>query len=247
MKLGFNILLVAAFCYTSSAQGVFKNAQLRNAKIGQAASSGGGGGGTYALVSHGIMGTNSVDYNFCTIDTSAAKLLVFVVAQGNASGGYNGPTNTGSDVSQLATSAGSSAGLGTNQLYYVTNLTQSSTYVIVVQRNYTVTAAEGFSYTGVTPQFDGATSVGSPSFTSLQPGTLTPTGTELIVSSIAGWGTTSPQTATFPNGWTITDQLLETSTGAFGSIAYTNTTSAQNPSIVSSATTAGGVSAAMFK
>lgn len=241
-------ILLLFLCQTISGQTLVRSGVIKVARFAQP-SSGGGGGNTFALVDHNVAGVNSVNDNHTTVNTTGAKLLVISISIGNVSGGNTGPVcNSGTDTPHLAVVAGSPGGLGTNEIWYVINPTQTTGYDVFTIRNYQTVCLESFSYTGTTPTFDiAASGSGSSAFTTLQPGTLTPTGTELMVTAIGGWGTTTPQTASINSSFSITDQLLETSTGAFGAMAWKNSSSAENPTWTSSATTAGGVNMVMFK
>lgn len=216
-------------------------------------SGGGGGGGTFALVDHAIGGDNSVNQVSVTLSTTGAKLIVVSLSYGLRDlGTETGPTNN--SVSDLfiagSTSGAGGTSFGTNQLYYLINPTQSGTYTITCQRDYLTMAVESFSYSGTTPTFDGESAGGSSgSFTTIQPGTQTPSATELFVTGIASWGVADPpgQTATINSSFNKTDQLLETSTGAFGSMAWKNSGSAENPTWTSSQTAQGGSRMMMFK
>lgn len=241
------ILVFFAMVQLASGQIILQNTRLQNAQLNMT-NAVASGSSTFTLVDHSISGASSISTTTTTLSTIGAKLLVFSASFRRSGGGTDtGPTcNGGSDTPVSGVAIGGPSGNGTNQLFYVINPTQTGTYSITMTRDYVVLSAQSFSYSGTTPAFDTAASgSGSDSYTTISPGAIS--GTVLFITGLANVFQ-SAETSTIDSSFTITDQLLQTSGGAYGAMAYKSASSTQTPTWTSSTSgVPGGTAGMSFK
>ena len=205
---------------------------------------GGGGGNTFTLVAHSI-GTASSTTTATTAarDITGAKLIVVSIANFNSSGADTGPSDGVNTFLPLTIKGPPTLGTRTNQMWYVINPTTSSTYTVSAKRNYTTITMAAFSYSGTTPALDGqAAGAGADSSTTIQPGSLTPSGTELFVTGVACANTIT--TSSVNSSFTGTD-AGSPAAGLFGGMAYKSSSTAEDPTWTQGS--AGGIAANMAK
>lgn len=217
----------------------FRGAAVRKATVG----GGGGGGGTYSLIAHAAATANgTAQASAGPVNTTGSKLIVVAVCNYNAAGGAldANPSDGLNTYLPLNIKGSTSFGVATNQLFYCVNPTTGTSVTFTARHNYTVCAVACFSYSGTTPSLDAqATGAGSDSYTTIQPGSVTPSsGTELFITSVT-W--TSGTSASINSSFTITDA------GGFGAMAYKTSSAAENPAWTVNPSNVGATTMAVFK
>jgi hypothetical protein len=187
---------------------------------------GGGGSGTYSFVRSATGVAAGTSVATCSIDVTGGNLLVVseVFYQLNSDAYAADGTNTYNRLNQKTSGAGQIY----QELKYVINPT-GGTVNITANHNYTIMVAALFSYSGGTAAFDAqAAGNGVVNNTTIQAGSLTPSGTELF---IAGFGSsaafpTPPIDSSFVYSGLV---IQEGGNGLWGGLAYKNSSSAENP------------------
>jgi hypothetical protein len=250
-RLYIFILTSILWLLSSRAQSVLTANGLA-AYVPPAASGGGGGGGggaTYALVDSQVAHNTGAGAATVTFNSVGCKLLVASLNNYDAAGTTWAFVDNQGNTWVLGTPKGSTtAGVGTNRMAYCTNVvTTSATASISLTANYTVVAVQSFSYTGTTPNFEAASSgTGSDSFTTLQPGSLTPSGNNhLLLTGIMAVNA-GAATMSINASFNTPKQALES--GTVGAISYLiqGTAAAVNPTWTAPATSIGACNMISF-
>ncbi|HWD94106.1 MAG TPA: hypothetical protein VG938_17375 [Verrucomicrobiae bacterium] len=242
-------ILVAAFCLLSSAFGqtVLEAPGIAAFHRPAATGGGGGGGGTYTLLRHATGNAPGNSQASVTIDVTGGKLLVVSVSNYQPAGGGldRDPADGGVNTYIGLNKAGSPTGhIATNQLFYVINPSGSS-LTITCTHSYVILNAAVFSYSGSSPSLDTQAAGHGTAASSVQPGSVTPSGTELFVTGVSS----SQSFAGTPinSSFTVTDAVRQGANGLWGGLAYKNSSSAENPTWSFSASADCGSTMATFK
>lgn len=226
-----------AILFLTLASAVLADAQFsrtigfRGAAAQQLQGTGGGGGGAnYALVDVQSNGVVSSGTATITLNTTGCKLIAVLVANYNDSPGVDiDPTNISdpSAIFKAGVLKGAPAGQGTNQWFYCTNFTASASYTIIASHNYTCLVGYSFSYSGTTPSIDSqAVGAQSNSFITIQPGSVTPSGSNRLflfgITWLAG-------TLAVDSSFTNLSPIQAAASGLFGGAAIKISSSAENP------------------
>jgi|GEM_PF-4026207 len=216
--------------------------------VPQTTSSGGGSGGTYTLMSY----TNAVAGNntalSVTVNITGAGLLVVSESFYQPASPGDAFCSDGVNTYVRLTPHGSSIDrVATNQLSYVIN-PSGGTITITCKHSYTVLIAAWFSYSASTPLFDNQSGafVNSGSATTIQPGALAPTGTELFITGEAE--TKAFASTPIDSSFTVIYAIQEGSAGLWGGLAYKNSSTIENPTwSFSASSTDAGVTMGIWK
>lgn len=209
---------------------------------------GGGGGSTFTLVDNQVAVASGVTEATVTLNTTGAKLVVVGVCNYDGAGGGTDedPIHSGDTYTGLTKIGAPTGGHYTNQLFYCVSPAQSASYTIKVKHSYIVVCAASFSYSGTTPALDTqAAGNGSSSFTTIQPGSASPTSTGLFVTSLT-WSAGS-SSATADSSFTLLNRTQEGTDPLYGGMWYKSSSSAENPTLTAPATSFGATTMAVFK
>lgn len=185
----------------------------------------------FTLIDHNV-GFNDAGAGATTIgiNTLTAKLIVICVANSGSTGSDAGPTDDQGNTYWPLNKKGDPAGVGTNQIWYATNLTENISTIVSCTRSNCVLMGSSWSCDG-TPTLDaqaaGNATDGSTFVTSLNTGSATPSACgRLFIASLTA--TTNTSTVSADSGFEMLDQAV-VSDYLYGADAWKQSVTPENP------------------
>lgn len=235
------LLFLLLFAVTASAQLIAPSKR----KAFQPVAGGGGGGSSYTFLVQTTKGGDVTTVTSDAIDTSGATFIAIAIAH------YSSPHGTLSDSKGNSWNARTTYGSGS---YFITEhwcrpTTVGSGHTFTVASaggTYPAIAIMAFSGGDATP-YDTENGVASGSFTTLQPGSITPSQNNCLVVSAISW---SAATTCSINGGFSTPQFVKNVSGGQWvgqSYLIQTTAAAANPTWTLDGLNAGSAAIASFK